>query len=253
MSLLGTAPDQQAIIQVEQLSQVLTARLNRTILLDNVTFLVPQGSLFAITGPSGSGKSTLLNMVTGIDRPSSGRILFAGQELRAMRENALARWRGRHVGIVFQFFQLIPTLTALENVLLALELGGGGGEKRAKWRDRALHCLDMAQVSPFANRLPGELSGGEQQRVAIARSLANDPPVIVADEPTGNLDSRTAHEVFQTLAGLTHQGKTVMYVTHDRELAAQASAAIQLLDGRITGSSHTQAIINASPAKEATR
>ncbi len=253
MSLLGTVPDQRAIIQVEQLSQVLTTHLNKTIILDNVTFQVPQSSLFAITGPSGSGKSTLLNMMTGIDRPSSGRILFAGQELRAMRENALARWRGRHVGIVFQFFQLIPTLTALENVLLALELGGGGGEKRTKWRERALQCLGMAQVSPFANRLPGELSGGEQQRVAIARSLANDPPVIVADEPTGNLDSRTAHEVFETLTGLTHQGKTVIYVTHDRALAAQASAGIQLFDGRITGSAHTQAIINASPAKEAAK
>ncbi len=249
MSLLGTAPDQRTIIQVEHLSQVLTTRTNKTSILNDVTFLVPQGSLFAITGPSGSGKSTLLNMVTGIDRPSSGRILFAGQELRAMGENALARWRGRHVGIVFQFFQLIPTLTALENVLLALELGGGGGEKHSKWRDRALHCLDMARVSPFANRLPGELSGGEQQRVALARSLANNPPVIVADEPTGNLDSRTAHEVFEALAGVTHHGKTVIYVTHDRVLAEQASAGIQLLDGRIVGSFHTQAIIDESPVK----
>ncbi len=253
MSLLGTVPDQRAIIQVEQLSQILITRLNKTIILDNVTYYVPQGSLFAITGPSGSGKSTLLNMMTGIDRPSSGRILFAGQELRTMRENALARWRGRHVGIVFQFFQLIPTLTALENVLLALELGGGGGEKRAKWRERALQCLDMAQVSSFANRLPGELSGGEQQRVAIARSLANDPPVIVADEPTGNLDSRTAHEVFETLTELTHHGKTVIYVTHDRALAAQASAGIQLLDGRIVNRSHAQATIDESSTKEATR
>jgi ABC-type lipoprotein export system ATPase subunit len=253
MSLLETAPDQRAIIQVEHLSQVLTAHTNTTSILDNVTFLVPQGSLFAITGPSGSGKSTLLNMLTGIDRPSSGRILFAGQELRAMRENALAHWRGRHVGIVFQFFQLIPTLTALENVLLALELGGGGGEKRAKWRERALHCLDIARIAPFANRLPGELSGGEQQRVAIARSLANDPPVIVADEPTGNLDSRTAHEIFETLAGLTHHGKTVIYVTHDRALAAQASAGIQLPDGRIVNRSPTQATIDESSTKEATR
>src|SRR5258708_10054881 len=252
MSLLGTVPDQRAIIQVEQLSQILITRLNKTIILDNVTYYVPQGSLFAITGPSGSGKSTLLNMMTGIDRPSSVRRLFAGQELRTMRENALARWRGRHVGIVFQFFQLIPTLTALENVLLALELGGGGGEKRAKWRERALQCLDMAQVSSFANPLPGELSGGEQQRVAIARSLADDPPLIVADGATRDPESPTAHEVFETLTELTHHGKTVIYVTHDRALAAQASAGIQLLDGRIVNRSHAQATIDESSTKEAT-
>lgn len=241
------------IIQVEHLSHVITTRATKTTILDDLSFLVPECSLFAITGPSGSGKSTLLNMLTGIDHSTSGRIIFAGQELRTLSENALARWRGKHIGIVFQFFQLIPTLTALENVLLALELGGGGGEKRSKWREHAMHCLDMAQVSQFANRLPGELSGGEQQRVAIARSLANNPPVIVADEPTGNLDSRTAHEVFETLAGLTLHDKTVIYVTHNRELAARASAAIQLLDGRIVSSSQAQAIINGSPVKGAAR
>jgi putative ABC transport system ATP-binding protein len=194
---------------------------------------VPAQSLFAINGPSGSGKSTILNMLTGIDRPTRGRVLFAGRELRAMGEDTLARWRGRHVGIVFQFFQLIPTLTALENVLLALELGGGAGEKRSQWRDRAMTCLHLAHIPDLAHRLPSELSGGEQQRVAIARAIANDPPVIVADEPTGNLDSHTAHQVFDTLAGLTELGKTVIYVTHARELAARASARIDLLDGRI--------------------
>jgi putative ABC transport system ATP-binding protein len=172
-------------------------------------------------------------MLTGIDRPSSGRVLFAGQELRVMGENALARWRGKHVGIVFQFFQLIPTLTALENVQLALELGGGGGLNRRQWRERAMTCLEMARIQEHANRLPSELSGGEQQRVAIARALANDPPVIVADEPTGNLDSRTAHQIFETLASLTQHSKTVIYVTHDRALASQATARIELLDGRI--------------------
>jgi ABC-type lipoprotein export system ATPase subunit len=242
-----------AIIQVEHLSHVITARAKKTTILDDLSFLIPERSLFAITGPSGSGKSTLLHMLTGIDHPTSGRIIFSGQELQTMSENALARWRGNHIGIIFQFFQLIPTLTALENVLLALELGSGGGEKRSKWRQRAMNCLDMAQVSQFANRLPGELSGGEQQRVAIARSLANNPPVIVADEPTGNLDSRTANEIFETLARLTQHGKTVIYVTHDRELAAQASAAIQLLDGRIMSSSQAHAIINGSSMKGAAR
>ncbi len=172
-------------------------------------------------------------MLTGIDRPTSGKVIFAGDELRARSENALARWRGRHVGIVFQFFQLIPTLTALENVLLALELGGGGGLPRGQWRQRALTCLEMVGLAEYPRRLPSELSGGQQQRVAIARALANGPPVLVADEPTGNLDSKTAHQVFDTLAGLTERGKTVIYVTHDRELAARASARIELLDGRI--------------------
>lgn len=229
-----------SLIEVECLSRTIRSR-NRTIsILENITFSVPAHCLFAINGPSGSGKSTLLNMLTGIDRPSSGRVLFHEQELRAMSENALARWRGRHVGIVFQFFQLIPTLTALENVLLALELGGGGGLKRRQWRERAMTCLELAQINDLAHRLPSELSGGEQQRVAIARAIANDPPVIVADEPTGNLDSRTAHQIFETLASLIQHGKTVIYVTHDRELAAQAHVRIDLRDGQMVKSDLAQ-------------
>jgi putative ABC transport system ATP-binding protein len=182
-------------------------------------------------------------MLTGVDRPTSGQVVFAGETLRTRRENALARWRGRHVGIVFQFFQLVPTLTALENVLLALELGGGGGLPRRTWRERALACLATVELPEYARRLPSELSGGQQQRVAIARALANDPPVLVADEPTGNLDSRTAHAVFETLAGLTGRGKTVIYVTHDRELAARASAGIALLDGRIVAEHGARAVV----------
>ncbi|HEY3991403.1 MAG TPA: ATP-binding cassette domain-containing protein, partial [Ktedonobacteraceae bacterium] len=134
----------------------------------------------------------------------------------------------------------------LENVLLALELGGGGELKRRQWRDRAMVCLELAQIKNLAHRLPSELSGGEQQRVAIARAIANDPPVIVADEPTGNLDSRTAHQVFATLAALTQHGKTVVYVTHARDLAAQANARIELLDGRIVRSERTSVIIMGS-------
>ncbi len=233
----------QLLIQVEHLSRIITTRTRKTVILDDVTFTVPTGSLFAINGPSGSGKSTLLNMLTGIDRPTSGRILFEEQELRAMSENALARWRGLHVGIVFQFFQLIPTLTSLENVLLALELGGGGGLRKRQWSERAMECLELARIKEMAHRLPGELSGGEQQRVAIARALANNPPVIVADEPTGNLDSRTAYQVFETLADLTKYDKTVIYVTYAPELAERASARIDLLDGRIMKSEGVQAII----------
>jgi ABC-type lipoprotein export system ATPase subunit len=231
------------LIQVEHLSRVIETRIQKRSILDDLTFTVPEQSLFAINGPSGSGKSTVLNMLTGIDRPTSGHILFAGEALRAKSENALAKWRGRHVGIVFQFFQLIPTLTAVENVLLALELGGGGALPRRQWRERALACLETVGIRDLANRLPGQLSGGQQQRVAIARSLANNPPVIVADEPTGNLDSHSAQQVFETLAALTQQGKTVIYVTHDPQLAGLATARIELLDGRIAGDFNANAIV----------
>jgi putative ABC transport system ATP-binding protein len=247
----GSAIAQSApVARVERITQVIATRAQRITILDEVTFSVAEGSLFAINGPSGSGKSTVLNMLTGLDRPTSGRVIFGGEELRAKSENALARWRGRNVGIVFQFFQLIPTLTAAENVLLALELGAGAGLSRRRWRARALDCLDTTGVGAFADRLPSELSGGQQQRVAIARALANDPPVLVADEPTGNLDSHSAQDVFDTLAGLTKRGKTVIYVTHDRALAARATARIELLDGRIVGHSGADADI-AQPILEA--
>jgi putative ABC transport system ATP-binding protein len=229
-----TSASPPSIVRAEGLTRVITTKTSETLILDDVTFDVPTGSLFAISGPSGSGKSTLLNLLTGIDRPTRGQVTFGGEALRAKSEDALARWRGKHVGIVFQFFQLLPTLTAYENVLLALSLGGG--IKRRRWLTRAMDCLEMAHISHGASRLPSELSGGEQQRVALARALANDPPVIVADEPTGNLDSRTAAEVFETLASLTQRGKTVIYVTHARELAARADAHIELLDGRIVSS-----------------
>jgi ABC-type lipoprotein export system ATPase subunit len=240
---LATFPQGSPLIQVEQLTRTIATRAQQTVILDDVTFTIPTQSLFAINGPSGSGKSTLLNMLTGIDRPTSGRVVFAGQELRAQRENALARWRGQHVGIIFQFFQLVPTLTARENVLLALELGGGGGLQRSAWRNRAQECLEIVGMGAFGNRLPSELSGGQQQRVAVARALANDPPVLIADEPTGNLDSHTAHAVFAMLAGLTQRNKTVVYVTHDRKLAARAGAHIELLDGHIVGQHNAEAVL----------
>jgi putative ABC transport system ATP-binding protein len=220
------------LIQVEHLSRVIGQKEQQVKILDDVTFTVPTQGLFAINGPSGSGKSTLLNMLTGIDRPSSGCIIFDGEELRAKSENQLARWRGKHVGIVFQFFQLLPTLTVLENVLLALELGGEKKIPRREWRAHVLDCLESVGMAAYLNRLPGALSGGQQQRVAIARALVNNPPVIIADEPTGNLDSQNAHQVFDVLADLTTRGKTVIYVTHDPELAGRAMACLHLLDGR---------------------
>jgi ABC-type lipoprotein export system ATPase subunit len=220
-------------VSVKNISKVISTRFTKTVILDDLSFAIPKGSLFSINGPSGSGKSTLLNILTGIDSATSGQVLFGGQVLQKMSENRLAKWRGRNVGIVFQFFQLLPTLTAQENVLMALELGRI--LPRRQWRERAEECLRLVGMEAYMKRLPGELSGGQQQRVAIARALANHPPVLVADEPTGNLDSQTAQQIFTLLADLAHQGQTIIYVTHDRDLAKRASAGIDLLDGRIVG------------------
>jgi len=226
----GPSPS-EAMIVAKDLSVTIGAGVTRTRIVSEVSFDVPAGALFAITGPSGSGKTTLLNLLAGIDRPTAGRLWFAGTSIVGETENALARWRARHVGIVFQFFHLIPTLTAAENVLLALELGRQ--IPRRGWSERVTACLTAVGMQTYAHRLPSQLSGGEQQRVAIARALANDPPLIVADEPTGNLDSTNSDIVFSLLRELTERDKTVVYVTHDRNLAGRATAAIDLLDGRV--------------------
>lgn len=202
--------------------------------LGGVSLTIEPGEFVAIVGPSGSGKSTILNIMTGIDRPTAGTISIGGKDLSKLSENQLARWRGENVGIVFQFFQLLPTLTALENVMLPLHLRGAkanwqGEERRA----RAMANLQMVELSNHAHHLPRELSGGEQQRVAIARALANNPPLIVADEPTGNLDSVTGELIFKIFRQLADEGKTVIYVTHDADLARQARRLIQVRDGSI--------------------
>lgn len=233
------SPDAEALVVAENL--VLTAGTGprRVQIIKEASFAVPAGGLFAITGPSGSGKTTLINLIAGIDRPTDGKLWFAGTSLIGESENALARWRARNVGIVFQFFHLIPTLTAAENVLLALELGRQ--VPRRSWHERVTSCLSLVGMQKFAGRLPGELSGGEQQRVAIARAMANDPPLIVADEPTGNLDSRNSQIVLAALEELPARGKTVVYVTHDHALASRADTGIDLLDGRIVARRDTHA------------
>jgi putative ABC transport system ATP-binding protein len=220
-----------ALVIADGVSRRVTSDPDGPRIVDQVSFAIPAGSMFAITGPSGSGKTTLLNLLAGIDRPSEGSLLFDGAPIIGNSENELARWRARSVGIVFQFFHLIPTLTAGENVLLALELGRQF--PRRTWHERATACLAAVGMESFARRMPSDLSGGEQQRVAIARALANDPPLILADEPTGNLDSKNSDLVFSLLEGLIERDKTVVYVTHDRTLAERASAAIDLFDGRI--------------------
>ncbi len=200
------------------------------IALKGVNLTLYAGEFTAIVGPSGSGKSTILNMVTGIDRPSTGQVLMAGAPLHMMSENELAKWRGANVGIVFQFFQLLPTLTALENVMLPMDFLNSYGARR---RDRALSLLERVGLGGRASHLPSELSGGEQQRVAIARSLANDPPIVIADEPTGNLDTATGEHIMGLLEELSSQGKSVVFVTHDPLLAAHARRVVRVQDGHI--------------------
>ncbi len=199
--------------------------------LRGIDLQVDTGEFVAVIGKSGSGKSTLINMITGIDRPSGGQVYVAGTNLGNKSEGQLAEWRGRNVGVVFQFFQLLPTLTVVENVMLPMDFCGvfSPGE----WRDRAMSLLDEVDVGRHAGKLPTEISGGEQQRVAIARALATDPPIVVADEPTGNLDSRTAEAIFQLFERLVDAGKTILIVTHDRDLAKRATRTIILADGEI--------------------
>jgi putative ABC transport system ATP-binding protein len=199
--------------------------------LKDIDLRVNKGEFVGIVGPSGSGKSTLLNMITGIDRPTGGEVYVAGEAVHKMSENQLARWRGKNVGVIFQFFQLLPTLTILENVMLPMDFCNV--YKRRKRKKVALNLLEQVGIPEQAHKLPNALSGGQQQRAAIARALANDPPVIVADEPTGNLDTQTAAEMFSLFDRLVDEGKTLLVVTHDRDLSEQMRRVIHLLDGRI--------------------
>jgi putative ABC transport system ATP-binding protein len=199
--------------------------------LNDITLQVQPGEFISVVGPSGSGKSTLLNMITGIDRPTSGEVFVGGEIVHELSENQLARWRGRHVGVIFQFFQLLPTLTILENVMLPMDFCNV--YRRRERKNKAMRLLEQVGIAEHAHKLPSELSGGEQQRAAIARALANDPPLVVADEPTGNLDTTTANEVFVLFEELVSAGKTLMVVTHDRSLSARTERVIHLLDGRI--------------------
>jgi putative ABC transport system ATP-binding protein len=201
--------------------------------LRDVDLSVYAGAFVAIVGRSGSGKSTLANVITGIDRPTSGEVLVAGTRVDALSQRRLALWRGRTAGVVFQFFQLLPGLTVAENVVLPMELCGP--YPVAERLPRALALLDRVGIRAQADKLPSALSGGEQQRAAIARALANDPPILVADEPTGNLDSHNAEAILALFRGLAAEGKTVLMVTHERDVRRFADQVVTLVDGGISG------------------
>jgi putative ABC transport system ATP-binding protein len=199
--------------------------------LHDVSLDVRQGEFVAVIGKSGSGKTTLINLLTGIDSPSTGTIRVASTNVHTLDQESLSAWRGRSVGIVFQFFQLLPSLTIAENVMLPMDFCNTYASRER--RSRAQDLLGRMGIADQADKLPTALSGGQQQRAAIARALANDPPLIVADEPTGNLDSHTAEEVMEFFAHLVTAGKTVVMVTHERDLARYFARSITLMDGAI--------------------
>jgi ABC-type lipoprotein export system ATPase subunit len=219
------------LIRLENLVKTYENAAGEFEVLKDLNVGIDRGEFVAVIGKSGSGKSTLLNMITGIDRPTSGGVYVGETAVHKLTENQMAVWRGRHLGIVFQFFQLLPTLSLVENVMLPMDFCNvyAPGQRRKK----AMALLDRVGLADHADKLPSAISGGQQQRVAIARALANDPPIVLADEPTGNLDSRTAESVFNLFEALVDEGKTVVMVTHDTSQAQRVSRTLLLVDGEI--------------------
>jgi len=226
----GVAP---AIIELARVQKTYRSGRVGFLALRGVDLIIAAGEMVAITGPSGSGKTTIINLIAGIDRPTAGTVTVNGSRLDQMTEDQLAVWRGRAIGIVFQFFQLMPTLTATENAMLPLDLAHLGPSRERK--AVASRHLATVGLGDRGDRLPLELSGGEQQRVAIARAIACEPPILLGDEPTGNLDTGMTQDMFELFKGLNENGTTIVYVTHDLALAGLAGRIVSVRDGLITG------------------
>lgn len=219
------------IIQVRDLCKYFDTKAGRATALDHISFDIERGDLAAIIGKSGSGKSTLINMLAGIDIPSSGSVRVLDHQLENMNEDQMARMRGTDIGVVFQFFQLLPVLNILENIMLPMDyLKAIPARER---EERAHELLRLVEMEDYASKLPSELSGGQQQKAAIARALANDPPIIIADEPTGNLDSAAAEKVFELFSDLSKRGKTIVMVTHDNDIAVRMNHVLTIKDGAL--------------------
>ena len=227
----GNSSDSDYIIDLRDVHKYYKTVIGDFHALNSIDLQINAGEFVSIIGKSGSGKSTLLNMITGIDRPTAGEVFVNGQAVHELNENRMARWRGKNLGIVFQFFQLLPTISVVENIMLPMDFCRTYPMRERE--KRALELLEMVELKDHAYKLPTALSGGQQQRVAIARALANDPPVIIADEPTGNLDSKTAESVFAMFNNLVEQGKTIIIVTHDSGLAKQTHRTALIVDGEI--------------------
>ena len=220
----------KAVVRLENVDKVFQTKAGPFTALRGVDLQVDAGEFVAVVGPSGSGKSTLINMITGIDRPTGGEVFVVGERLTEMSENQVAKWRGRNVGVVFQFFQLLPTLTVLENVMMPMHYCGTYKGER---RERAMELLELVQVPDTADKYPSQISGGQQQRSAIARALCNDPQLIIGDEPTGNLDTVSAGLVFGLFEELVEGGKTIIMVTHDRDLAGHIPRVEEVRNGQL--------------------
>lgn len=225
-------PAGAALVEARNLTRVWGSGRSAQVGIHNVDLAIGTGELIAVVGPSGSGKTTLGALIAGIDRPTSGSLVVDGQRIDRLSGDRLARWRGEHVGIVFQDFHLLPTLTAQENVELAIELGLPGASRRVR-RDTALDALESVGLTAHARKVPAQLSGGEQQRVGIARALVARPRLIVADEPTGALDQASGHQVFELLVATAQTGTTVVFITHDATLACAADKVVSMVDGTI--------------------
>ena len=233
--------NKKTIIELKDIVKTFPVGDDEITILHGISLNIQKGEFVSIVGPSGNGKSTLLNMVTGIDRPTGGEVIVSGRPVHAMRENELAKWRGQEVGIIFQFFQMLPSLSLLQNVVLPMEFANKF--KRSERRERAMDLLELVGLADQANKLPSMVSGGQQQRAAIARALATDPALLIADEPTGNLDAKTAGQVFDLFVHLIEeQGKTMLMVTHDQELANQIPRKVEIVNGVIAHDSRPQPI-----------
>ncbi|HKA68534.1 MAG TPA: ABC transporter ATP-binding protein [Actinomycetes bacterium] len=230
----------QRAIQIVDLVKTYRLAADEFLAIDHLNLDIGYGEFVAVVGRSGSGKTTLLNLLAGIDRATSGSVRVADRNLGSLSESGLAVWRGRNVGLVFQFFQLLPTLTVAENVMLPMDFAKK--VPTAERRDRAQDLLDRMGVGDQADKLPATLSGGQQQRAAIARALANDPPILLADEPTGNLDSTTADAVLKLFAELNSAGQTIVVVTHETDIRSIVGREVTLMDGRIVADDHVGAV-----------
>jgi putative ABC transport system ATP-binding protein len=237
MTSITTAPTLHPLIDLRGVSRAYDTPSGPFLALNDITLSIRAGEFLAIVGESGSGKSTLLSMLAGIDRPSRGEIVINVTAVHELPEHALSAWRGRAVGIVFQFFQLLPTLTAVENVMMPMDFCGHYPPRER--RARAESLLERLGVGDQRDKLPSTLSGGQQQRVAVARALANEPAVLLADEPTGNLDSRTSEAMLQIFAELSRAGQTIVMVTHEQRALRHVSRVVTLVDG--------QQVTNAEP------
>lgn len=219
------------LIELKEVKKIYHTPAGHFTALNGVTLSIGEGEFVSIVGKSGSGKTTLINLVTGIDDPTSGEVYVGDTPVHTLKESDKASWRGSNIGIVFQFFQLLPTLTVLENVMLPMGLINRFPV--SEHIDRAMALLELVDLTEYAHQLPSMLSGGLQQKAAIARALANDPPIIATDEPTGNLDSKSAESVMVLFENLVQQGKTILMVTHDPDLAKRAARIIEIVDGKI--------------------